>query len=83
MIQANNLSSNELETRLSELYDVLAYEGITTTLITEIQNLINIYEEVLQSRVADSDNSIDPEEKYWNDVTTYMERHSNTSDDEW
>jgi len=25
----------------------------------------------------------DSEEKYWRDATTYMERHSNTSDDEW
>jgi len=85
MTQANNLSTNELETRLSELYDVLAYEGITTILITEIENLINIYEEILKDRVEDSDtdNSTDPEEKYWRDVTTYMERHSNTPDDEW
>lgn len=85
MTQANNLSTTELETRISELYDVRAYEGITTILITEIENLINIYEEILKDRVEDSDtdNSTDPEEKYWRDVATYMERHSNTSDDKW
>jgi len=87
MTQANNLSTTELETRISELYDVLAYEEITLqiTLITGIQNIIDIYQEILNDRAEDSDtdNSTDPEEKYWRDVTTYMERHSNTSDDEW
>lgn len=87
MTQANNLSTNELETRLSELYDVLTYEEITLqiTLITGIQNIINIYEEILKDRAEDSntDNSVDPEEKYWLEVTSFMERHSNTSDEEW
>ena len=87
MTQANNLSTDELETRISELYDVLTYEEITLqiTLITGIQNIINIYEEILKDRAEDSDtdNSTDPEVKYWQNVTTYMERHSNTPDDEW
>ena len=80
------MNKETLERLLNRACEILIiYENSGNASIEVLESIASIFDEIKYSddEYVDSEIKADQEEKYWRGVQTWLERHSDTNDDEW